>query len=58
MKEELYNELAKLFTRLAEEERYHREEMDKLYCEINRLYVENDKLRNKNKEIANILLRD
>ena len=58
MKEELYNELAELFTKLAAEEHRHREEIEFLHSEIIDLRTENQKLKDKNNQIANILLRD
>ena len=58
MKEELYNELAQLFTRLADAEHQHREEIEFLHSEIIDLRTENQKLKDKNHQIANILLRD
>ena len=58
MKEELYNELAQLFTRLATAEHQHREEIEFLHSEIIKLHTENQKLKDKNNQIANILLRD
>lgn len=58
MKEELYNELAQLFTKLATAEHQHREEIEFLHSEIIKLHTENQKLKDKNNQIANILLRD
>lgn len=58
MKEELYNELAQLFTRLAAAEHKNREEIEFLHSEIIKLHTENQKLKDKNNQIANILLRD
>lgn len=58
MKEELYNELAQLFTKLAVAEHQHREEIEFLHDEIIKLHTENQKLKDKNNQIANILLRD
>lgn len=58
MKEELYNELAELFTKLAAAEHQHREEIEFLHREIMDLRTENQKLKDKNNQIANILLRD
>lgn len=57
-KEELYNKLSELFIELAKEEHRHREEIEFLHCEVSRLYVENDKLKNKNERIAAILLEE
>lgn len=58
MKEKLYNELAELFTRLAAAEHQHREEIEFLHSEIMELRTENQELKDKNRQIANILLRD
>ena len=58
MKEKLYNELAELFTKLAAAEHQHREEIEFLHSEIIKLHTENQKLKDKNNQIANILLRD
>jgi cell division protein FtsB len=57
-KEELYNKFSELFLELAKEEHQHREEMEFLHSEIMDLRTENQKLKDKNHQIANILLRD
>lgn len=57
-KEELYNKFSELFLELAKEEHQHREEMEFLHSEIMDLRMENQKLKDKNNQIANILLRD
>ena len=57
-KEELYNKFSELFIELAKEERRHREEIEYLHSEIIDLRTENQKLKDKNNQIANILLRD
>ena len=58
MKEELYNELAELFTKLAAAEHQSREEIEFLHSENMNLCKEIEKLKDKNSQIANILLRD
>lgn len=57
-KEELYNKFSELFLELAKEEHQHRKEMEFLHSEIMDLRMENQKLKDKNNQIANILLRD
>ena len=68
-KEELYNKFSELFIELAKEEHRHREEIEYLHGEIVNLRTdldreiinlrtENQKLKDKNHQIANILMRD
>ena len=57
-KEELYNKFSELFIELAKEEHRHREEIEFLHSEIANLHAENNKLKDKNHQIANILMRD
>ena len=58
MKEKLFNELAELFTQLAEQEHQSREEIEYLHSAIIDLRTENQRLKDKNHQIANILMRD
>lgn len=57
-KEELYNKFSELFIELAKEERQHREEIEWLHREIVNLRTDNQKLKEKNRQIADILMRD